>query len=519
MRAIRAPLQHLSFVIMQQVDFQAAMSPPGLNIASTEALLLSSDNAVDLGNIERNKQRRKLMNKDFPRGAASKDDENVTIIDNDCQDNIMMGANEKKLASTIQSLETKVQELLRVASCLDSLDQRLLWAASSFKQDDITHCLDAAVSKGILSKTQQSFAFATTNTRDTMYRLIPSNDRQRLHLDIHRNLLRNLTHDGLENHYALVLKQFRLANRNVSSPKEQTTIAVLCLKAGEQAVSTGDFESACTHLDFGIHALFLLANDNNDAWKDNKYDLTLALFNASAEVLYCAGAYEDMNARISAVIDNARCFRDTLVVVRATRVYALGSQYKTEQALDEGLHVLDRLGETFPRNPRKYRVAIEFIKTKRMLQNKSNEYILRLPLLQDADKLAAVQILNVMYTNAYDLSVNLSIILILRLIQLTMEYGTSGVSSVCFALYAAIVSRNNKEEGYRYSQLALALLDKFQAREWKPRVYVAVYGEASTYHMRVRDVYPHLKVAHLVGLETGDIEVSFCEYMTTHPSL
>lgn len=62
-------------------------------------------------------------------------------------------------------------------------------------------------------------------------------------------------------------------------------------------------------------------------------------------------------------------------------------------------------------------------------------------------------------------------------------------------------------KGYAYGQLALALLDKFQAKVWIPRVYAAVYGCVHTWTRPLEETLEPLQHAYHVGLETGDIEV------------
>ena len=83
------------------------------------------------------------------------------------------------------------------------------------------------------------------------------------------------------------------------------------------------------------------------------------------------------------------------------------------------------------------------------------------------------------------------------------------VSAVGFSFYAAISSMITKDVdgSYRYAELALALLDKFQAKEWLPRVYLGVYGHTYSYRQSLRSAYPKLQEAHETGLETGDVEV------------
>jgi predicted ATPase len=182
-----------------------------------------------------------------------------------------------------------------------------------------------------------------------------------------------------------------------------------------------------------------------------------------------------------------------------------------KEALEEGIDVLLHPGEKFPSRPRKYNVMIEFMRTQRVLVGISNEKILRMPLMEDVDKIAAMQMLNVIISSAYHANPLMVVLIVTRMVQLTVRFGLSAVSTVGFAAYSTVfcMLSKNKDQGFEYGQLALALLEIFQTREWIPRAYVLVYGETQTYKSHITELFHHLQHAHQVGLETGDIEVRF----------
>lgn len=161
---------------------------------------------------------------------------------------------------------------------------------------------------------------------------------------------------------------------------------------------------------------------------------------------------------------------------------------------------MNHLGEKFPSEPTRLHIGRELMKVWRLLRGKTNEMILRMPLMTDPDKIAIVQILNVLFPGAYRTRAKLWGLIILRLVQLTLLHELTLVTAVGFAFYAAISSIINQDVdgSYHYAELALAMLDKFQAREWVPRVYLGVYGHTSSYKYFLRDVYPKFEEAHQI---------------------
>jgi predicted ATPase len=179
------------------------------------------------------------------------------------------------------------------------------------------------------------------------------------------------------------------------------------------------------------------------------------------------------------------------------------------KAVEESLDVLNRLGEPLPSDPQKYHIFIDFVRTKQLLRGKTNEMILRMPLMTEPDKIATSQILNLMIPSTFRTRPLLFALVVLRLVRLSMMHGVCAVSAVGFGYYGSILCAfsNDIDDGCRYGQLALSLLDKFKTKEWTPRVYLGVYGHIGSYKLPLQEMYPHLDRAQQIAFETGDTEV------------
>lgn len=398
----------------------------------------------------------------------------------------------------LTDLSEEERELMMTAACLGSFDTRLLEAAL-FLDDEtqLSTTLTALSSKGIIQKDNENnqYKFANDATEQELYAQVPPEERLR----IGRNLIQHLSQEELEEHVYVVLLQFHCAISVITNPEERIAIAMLCLRATHSAVSISDFEAACHYSDFGIQLLQPLPNH----WKD-EYDLSLALYNVSAQVFHWVANYAKVDELVSSVLQNAQSFSDSLSV-RATRVHSLTETNRMSEALEEGLDILNELGVKFPRNPRKRHVAMDLVKTKRLLLRKTNEMILRMPLMDNEVILQAMQMLNLIFPAAYHIDRTLFALINLRLVILTMQYGLSSISSVGFAGYAAmlVALSRDKEKGYKFCELALDLLEKFGMKEYIPRTYFFVYAEAYTFKCEVRDLRPYLLEAYEVRVRSS----------------
>lgn len=422
---------------------------------------------------------------------------------------------EEKLAESQSDLSQEAKDVLKAAACLGSFDTRLLQAAMSLSVGDLDTILAIMAERGIVERNESGeYEFSSDETEKECYALIPPEERRRLHLSIGRRLIRELSHDELEKHIYPVLLQFHCAMNNIGSEterdaltnqRERNGIALLCLQATHSAVAGSNFRAAFNYSEFGI----LLLGD--DCW-DKEYDLSLALYNAAAEISHCVAEYEKVEEAVDAVLENAHSFRDTLRA-RAARVHSLSSRYRLTEALKEGLDILGHLGERFPSKPRKYHAFLAFVNVKRLLRGKTNEKILRMPLMENQDKIAAMQILNLIFPNAFHVDPILFVLFALRLVQLTARFGLSAMSAVGFAAYSSMLAsfHTDKSEGFRFSELALELIGKFGAKEYIARVHFFLYSETMTHRYDLRTLTTHLYRAYQVGMETGDVEFALVD--------
>jgi histidine kinase len=164
-------------------------------------------------------------------------------------------------------------------------------------------------------------------------------------------------------------------------------------------------------------------------------------FHQAIELCYINGEYSgELERLITEVMEHARTFEDSLVA-RTTLVKMLGTQDKKKEAMDLALDTLEKMGERFPRKPSRAHVATAHRKVRRLLKGKSDEDILALPPMRNRQKVAAQQMLAQAYLYAAQTSVYLTELFSLRMLELTIEYGISAMSSMGFGVYAVMLSR------------------------------------------------------------------------------
>jgi predicted ATPase len=331
----------------------------------------------------------------------------------------------------VSDLPVEVQEMLKIASCFgskpDTFLLKLLMGAN------VSSYWNIAAARGLLKADSngQTFAFAHDGIQQAIYSLIGDRNKPLFHLRIGQKLWRKLEEEDLEKHLFVVSRQLMLGDASVTKQEERAVLAALYLRAGEKAVELSNFETASVYLKRGTEMLC------DDDWKDN-YDLSLRLHNASAEVSYCIAQFADVSKSVNVILLNARCFEDTLRA-RSTQIFELGSRNRQPEAIKIGLATLRELGEELPSSPSGIKLTWSMWRVKRLLGGMSDEALMRLPVMKVARKMAAMQILNLIWLSAMYSRPMLSAAVAIRMVKLTVMYGKCAVSSVGFGFYAMLL--------------------------------------------------------------------------------
>jgi len=404
------------------------------------------------------------------------------------------------ISSKIQRLDEKVQHVLMVAACLGAeFDEYLLRVVVGY---DVIASLSFAEEKGLVMRlTWGSWRFFHDQIQQSAYSLIPSEEREGIPLQIGRKLWGSLSSSQLNKHAFLVVNQLRQGVELVEDQSERDSMAVLLLRVGEKATETSAFAAAADYLHLGIQLLC------NRHWRD-QYELSLNLYSAAAEVEYCNGNFDRMDTLVAALLQHARNLEDKSRALMLS-IYSLGSRNELQKAIDRGFEVLRDFEEFFPSKPSSFTVVRELWKTKKMLRRLSDSDILGLPRMRDSSKLSAMRIMNLLFAYTLNGRPLYAPLIATRLVQTCLIHGMSRMACVAFSAFGMLLCMafDDVDLGVRYGRVSLSILDKFQAKEWLPRTYSAVYGCCFTAVEPLRHQLKPLLTSHRVGL-SGDIEFS-----------
>uniref|UniRef100_A0A7S2DVG6 Uncharacterized protein n=1 Tax=Helicotheca tamesis TaxID=374047 RepID=A0A7S2DVG6_9STRA len=347
------------------------------------------------------------------------------------------------------------------------------------------------------------YKFSHDQIQAFAYSLTPEEDRPLLHLRIGRLLYSNAAYyDEVDKKVFIIVEQLN-RGKDLIDGEERLSLAKLNLTAGERSIQSSAFVPALTYLRIGLSLL-----TPNEMFSSEHYDMSLRLYSSTAEAEFVNGNIGEMEDAVAVISKNAVCFLDRFPSYLCL-VKSYISQGRVDEAISTGFGVLSKLGEPFPKSSGTFTTIRDHVKTKNKLRGKTDDQLKELPIMKDDSKIAAMRMLNLMYSCCYICKPDLLPLVTFRMVRLSVKYGLSYVSAFAFAAYGMIVSAflGNSKEGNRFGKIALSILEKFDTKELTSRTVAIVWFFITPWREHsLCDSLEHFTNASKIGMEVGDHE-------------
>ncbi|UBF30002.1 AAA family ATPase (plasmid) [Kovacikia minuta CCNUW1] len=329
------------------------------------------------------------------------------------------------------------------------------------------------------------YRFLHDRVQQAAYSLIPESEKKATHLKIGQLLLENTTPEAQKENIFALVNQLNFGTDLLTTQAEKDELAKLNLIAGQKAKAAMACEAAVNYLNVGLS---LLASNS---WQQ-QYELTLLFFLETAEAEYLNTNFEQANRICEQALIQSKTVLDTAKFYELKiKIYLAQNQIK--EALDTGLQVLEILGVSLSQT------SPEAIKT---------DELAKLPIMTDADKVAAMQILNLIFAPACFGDSAMAMPIIFTMIELSSKYGNSPPSVYAYAVYGGVIAWSvpDIELAYQLGELSLDIMNKLNAQEFKSKALVSVPINIAYKKKHIRETIESLYEAIESGLEVGDIE-------------
>ncbi|MCP4150386.1 MAG: AAA family ATPase, partial [bacterium] len=415
------------------------------------------------------------------------------------------------MTDKIRKLSQNAQEILQFAACIGSrFDLKTLAVVSGKPEHDIMGSLWEILEKGLIvslgsykdaSAYKNRYKLLHDRVQQAAYSMIDDVKTKKLHLRIVRLMLDSMDEEELEDRLFDVMMQLNLGVDLVSTTKERIRVAELNLTAGKKAKASAAQEPALAH--FKI-ARELLKKEKN-SWQKH-YNLTIALYKEAAEAAYLSGDYVLMEELVDVVLIRSQTLADK-VKAYEIRIHSFTARNQLTNSLQAALNVLMLLGVEFPESPTQEDIMAALGVTMGLLKDKPIESLADLPVMTDPDKLSVMRILASMADTAYAGAPELFALMVLKMVDLSVQYGNSPAASAGYVLYAIILCGvvGDIESGYLFGKLALQLLEKFGVLEYESRTRFMANCFIRHWKENLRETIKPLVDAYQKGVVTGDL--------------
>ncbi|WP_366932917.1 AAA family ATPase [Nostoc sp. JL31] len=446
------------------------------------------------------------------------------------------------MALQLQKLPVETQEVLKLAACIgNQFDLKTLAMVSEKSLIEIASNLWKALQEGLILPISETYKFFQSNNSDYInrdgeivvpykflhdrvqqaaYSLIPEDQKQSTHFKIGQQLWANTPEAEREGKIFEIVNQLNYGLRltsQKSSPgllnaqngdeisrlqkldlAQRNELAQMNLQAGQKAKAATAYETASKYFTAGLAAL------PENGW-EHHYDLTLSLYTEAAEIEYLTAHFEQAEQLSEIVLQHAQ---DLLQKVKMyeIKIYFYIAQNQMLAAIDICLQVLEFLSEPLFKEP-PLELAIEDL--------------MNLPEMLDPHKLAAMRIAIAMVTPSLNAKPDMLPLIAYTLVNLSIQFGNSAFSAFGYTFYGLVLcgSPTGIERGYRFGQLGLKLLERFNDRKLYAKVINIFDVFVRHWREPARKTIAPLREAIQVGLEAGDVEyacynaTSYCNYL------
>ncbi|MGB3402849.1 MAG: serine/threonine-protein kinase PknK, partial [Microcoleaceae cyanobacterium] len=437
------------------------------------------------------------------------------------------------MALQLQKLPSETQDILKLAGAIgNQFDLNTLAIVSEQLPTDTATILWKALQEGLILPTTQVYKFfqdaEQSNAEETVnpqyrflhdrvqqaaYSLIPENQKQETHLKIGQLLLQNTSELDRQEKLFDIVRHLNLAIELITQAENREDLARLNLAAAEKARNTTAYATAKNFVQTGLELL------STNCWQ-TQYELTLNLHVVAAETAYLNGDFESMEVMVVKVLQAAQTILDK-VKIYEIKINALTSQSQMSEAIAVGENVLRQLGVEFSSEADDALTGKALQTLASQLQGKQIEELIDLPVMSDQRIIAAMQLLAMLFAPIFLAKPTLLPLLCSTMVSLSLQYGNTPASIVGYAGYGMVLSAflGEVETGYRFGQVALNLLARFNAREFKSITLLLFSTFIHHRQKALRTTIPTIKEAYLAGMETGNFLYAGCclsEYLYDH---
>ncbi len=417
----------------------------------------------------------------------------------------------------LEALNEDTRNILSTAACIgNSFQEKGVAVASDRRSSEVFQCLAIGMEQGLILAVEEDsvttsqsetkvesergrwFRFVHDRVQQAAFDCIPNDAKKEFRLQIGRRLAAKLkSNDELVPQLA-VLSNLNSALDLLKDKEERQRVARLNLVAGRRGRQLLAYQDAMRYINAGLSLL------DETAWQ-KRYDLAFALHSEALECEYLSGNFDHADQTFKVLIANAR---SKLEKARTylTKILLDTSGERYEDAIKIGIDALKLFDVRYVRNPSRLHLLLELVRVRLRMRGRSPRDLVDDLDIDDAEKVAALQILVALIPTAYFVGPNLLMFTGLKVVNYSLRHGILPISAGGFVIYGLGLSgvMDDQKRGYDFGRFALGLAEKGKKPATICKVLFFYAAFIKLWLDPIDETFPLLDRVRKMALEVGD---------------
>lgn len=382
---------------------------------------------------------------------------------------------EDLLIERIHSMPAATQRLLSLGAEIGSnIDLNLLALTAEIPATELLLSLWFAVDEGIIIPSDENyyqlegvhsespyyeqinFHFTQNDLYNAVIHFLTLDEKIRMHYIIGKQQLRQATETTLHTHIFQIISHLNRARPLLNSAAERLQLAKLNLEACRKA------QAAVAH-NIAYECIKIAKDLLPTACWQQEYALTYAIYLESTTCAYLMKRFQDSEQLSAAILNHAKTplDRGRLYLIKIN-FYTNTSQNKL--AIQEGITCLNLFGIRLSSHPGKITLLYWLGRVRWLMRGKKIPDLAFLPPMRQEDKLFVMEALMALSPAAFIVDKELICLIILHMMDCTLQYGSCEQSFFAFLIYAAVLEILFRDypTAYQFGLLALQLAEQSQ---------------------------------------------------------
>jgi PAS domain S-box-containing protein len=349
----------------------------------------------------------------------------------------------------------------------------------------------------MIERLESAYRFIHDRVQEAAYSLIPEEGRAAAHLRIGRLLAAHTPPEKREEAIFELVNQLNRGATLITEQQEREGLAELNLIAGTRAKNSTAYTSALTYLLAGAEL------SAEDCW-ERQPALAFALELHRADCELWTGARPSAEERLAALAARAA---DTVqrAAVASRRVDLYTMLGASNRAVAVGLEFLRYVGIDWAAHPTEQEARREYERIWSQLGSRAIEDLIDLPLMQDPESLATLDVLTALGPPTLYTDGNLLALTSCRAVNLSLERGNSDAAPPHYASVGLMAGDRfgDFDAGYRLAKMGCDLTERRGLKRFGGKTY-SVFSLVVPWTRPVRECINPERRAFQMANEQGD---------------